>query len=55
MKREVLRIRISPIKRKMTSEELQIYLREMTRGVGFHSTKKGGKGYNRRRDKKVTE
>lgn len=54
-KKQVIKVKIDPTKRKMPPEELRAFLRESRRGVGPHSTKKGKKGYSRIRDKKRKE
>lgn len=54
-KREVIKVKPDQTKRKMSPEELRAYLREKDRGVGPHSSKKGKRGYDRRRDKKKKE
>ncbi|MFO7807101.1 MAG: hypothetical protein R6V40_01610 [Candidatus Moraniibacteriota bacterium] len=49
------KVGVDPTKRKMSPEELKAYLRENSRGTGPHSSKKGKRGYDRRRDKKKQE
>ena len=46
-----IKIKFDHTKRKMSKEELTVFLRESKRGVGPHAVKKGKGSYNRKKNK----